>query len=220
MNIWAQTWLPEHISPDMITWAYQLKHDYMSIPAQTWLHQHISPNMITSAYQPKYDYMSISAQTWFHEHQPKHAYMSISAQTWLHEHISPNMITWAYQPKHDYMNISAQTCVHEHMNPNMITWAYQPFLKGPDPSYPVLKFGNNLSSRNRDKSQSVILYSCDLEKSRSSVRSKLFCTAIHTLDMSIHVKFDWDPTGSFSGKLAHNLPKSGQEKEEERKKEH
>ena len=44
-------------------------------------------------------------------------------------------------------------------------------LKGPDPSYSVLKFGDNLSSRNRDMAQSVILYSCDLERSRSSVRS-------------------------------------------------
>ena len=36
-------------------------------------------------------------------------------------------------------------------------------LKGPDPSYPVLKFGDNLWSRNRDIAQSVILYSRDLE---------------------------------------------------------
>ena len=53
-------------------------------------------------------------------------------------------------------------------------------LKGPDPSYPVLKFGNNLSSRNRDMAQSVILYSCDLERSRSMMRSIKFCTAMHT----------------------------------------
>ena len=62
-------------------------------------------------------------------------------------------------------------------------------LKGPDPSYPVLKFGNNLSSRNRDMAQSVILYSCDLERSRSTMRSIKFCTAMRTLPMSIHVKF-------------------------------
>ena len=53
-------------------------------------------------------------------------------------------------------------------------------LKGPDPNYPVLKFGNNLSSRNRDMAQSVILYSCDLERSRSTVRSIKFCTAMRT----------------------------------------
>ena len=86
-------------------------------------------------------------------------------------------------------------------------------LTGPDPSYPVLKFGVNLSSRNWDMAQNVILYSCDPERSRSSVRSIIFCSAIRTLPMSIHVKFHWDPTRSFSGKLAHNLPKSGQEKE-------
>ena len=65
--------------------------------------------------------------------------------------------------------------------------------------------------------QNMILYSCDLERSRSSVRSIIFCTAICTLPMSILVKFHRDPTGSFSGKLAHNLPKSGQEKEERKK---
>ena len=63
------------------------------------------------------------------------------------------------------------------------------FVEGPDPSYSVLKFGNNLSSRNRDIAQSVILYSCDLERLRSSVKSIIFCTAIFTLPMSIYVKF-------------------------------
>ena len=38
----------------------------------------------------------------------------------------------------------------------------------------LLTFGDNLSSRNRDMSQSVILYSCDLERSRLSVRSIIF----------------------------------------------
>ena len=65
--------------------------------------------------------------------------------------------------------------------------------------------------------QNMILYSCDLERSRSSVRSIIFCTAIRTIPMSIHVKFHGDPTGSFSGKLAHNFPKSGQEKKERKK---
>ena len=60
-------------------------------------------------------------------------------------------------------------------------------LKGPDPSYSVLKFGDNLSSRNRDMAQSVILYSCDLERSRSSVRSIIFGTALFTLPMSIYI---------------------------------
>ena len=78
----------------------------------------------------------------------------------------------------------------------------------------MLKFDDDLSSRNQDMAQNMILHSCDLERSRSSVRSIIFCTAIRTLPMSIHVKFHRDPTGSFSGKLAHNLPKSGQEKEE------
>ena len=120
-------WLHEQTSTNMGTWAYQPKHEYMSIPAQTWVHEHTSPNMSTWAYQPKHYYMSIPAQTWVHEHtspnmstwayQPKHEYMSIPAQTLLHEHTNPNMITWAYQPKTEYMSKSAQTWVHEHISP-------------------------------------------------------------------------------------------------------
>ena len=71
-------WLHEHTGTNMDTWAYQPKHEYMSILAQTWVHEHTSPNMSTWAYQPK------------------HEYMSILAQTWVHEHTSPNMSTWAY----------------------------------------------------------------------------------------------------------------------------
>ena len=78
------------------------------------------------------------------------------------------------------------------------------------------KFDDDLSSRNRDMAQNMILHSCDLERSRSSMRSIIFCTTIRTLPMGIHVKFHRDPTGSFSGKLAHNFSKSGQEKEERR----
>ena len=62
-------------------------------------------------------------------------------------------------------------------------------LKGPDPSYLMLKLGDTLSSRNRDIAQNMILHICDLERSRSSVRSIIFCTAIRTLPMSIYVKF-------------------------------
>ena len=65
--------------------------------------------------------------------------------------------------------------------------------------------------------QNVILHNCDLERSRSYVRSTTFCTAICTLPMSKHMKFHRHPTGSFSGKLAQNLPKSGQEKERKKK---
>ena len=100
MSLPAQTWVHEHTSPNLSTWAYQPKHEYMSIWAQTWLHGHTSPNKSTWAYQPKHDYMSIPARTWVHEYI--HEYMSISAQTWVHEHISPNMSTWAYQPMQLY----------------------------------------------------------------------------------------------------------------------
>ena len=106
MSVPAQTWVHEHISPNLSTWAYQPKHEYMSSNMTTWayqpktrVHEHISPSMIIWAYQPE------------------HEYMSISAQTWVHEHISPNMSTWAYQPK---------TWLYEHTSPNMSTWAYQP----------------------------------------------------------------------------------------------
>ena len=99
MSIPAQTWVHEHTSPNIITWAYQPKREYMSIPAQTWVHEHISPDMSTWAYQPKPDYMSIPAQTW------------------VHEHISPNMSTWAYQPITVNMNISVHNSTYEHISP-------------------------------------------------------------------------------------------------------
>ena len=85
----------------LITWAYQHKHGYMSMPAQTWVHEHISPNMSTWAYELKHDYLGIPAQQ---------EYMSISAQAWLYEHTSPNMSTWVYQPKHDYKRHISPIC--------------------------------------------------------------------------------------------------------------
>ena len=152
MSIPAQTWVHEHTSPNMSTWAYQPKHEYMSIPAQTWVYKHTSPNMSTWAYQPKHEYMS----TW--AYQPKHEYMSIPAQTWvheivgnskdvsilyeitgdwwqryymilhriqlnwLHEQTRTNMGTWAYKPKHEYLSIPAQ---HEYMSIPAQTWVHE-----------------------------------------------------------------------------------------------
>ena len=91
-------------------------------------------------------------------------------------------------------------------------------LKGPDISYPVLKFGNNLFSRNWDIAQSVILCSCDLERSRSTVRSIKFCTAMRTLPMSIHVKFRWNFIASCLDTVNKSLTKKwpGEERKKER----
>ena len=74
---------------------------------------------------------------------------------------------------------------------------YFHLLKGPDPCHPVLKFGENLSGRNWDMAQSETLYSCDLARSRSSVRSIIFCTAVRTLPMCIDVKFHWNLIASY-----------------------
>ena len=150
MSILAQTWVHEHTSPNISTWAYQPKHEYMSILAQTWVHEHTSPNMSTWAYQPKHEYMSMPAQTWVHEltspnmstwaYQPKHEYMSIPAQTWVHEIVGNSKdvsilyeITGDWWQRYyieynwtDYMSKPAQTWVHEHTSPNMSTWACQP----------------------------------------------------------------------------------------------
>ena len=139
MSILAQTWVHEHTSPNMSTWAYQPKHEYMSIPAQTWVHEHTSPNMSTWAYQP----------TWVHEIVGNSKDVSILYEitgdwwrryymilhriqlNWLHEHTRTNMGTWAYKPKHEYLSIPAQheymskpaqTWVHEHTSLNMSTW--------------------------------------------------------------------------------------------------
>ena len=42
--------------------------------------------------------------------------------------------------------------------------------KSPEPSYPVLKFGDNFFYSNWDMVQNVILQDCDLERSQSSVK--------------------------------------------------
>ena len=87
-------------------------------------------------------------------------------------------------------------------------------LKVPDPSYPVLKFGDDLSSRNRGMAQNVILHICDLERSRSNTRSIKFCTAMRTLPMSIHAKFRWNLMASCLDTVNKSWP--GKEEEEER----
>ena len=47
-------------------------------------------------------------------------------------------------------------------------------LKSPVPSCHVLKFRDNLSSRNQDMAQNIILQGHDLEESRSFVKVKKF----------------------------------------------
>ena len=150
----------QEIGGEDITWYYTEYNwtDYMSIPAQTWVHEHTSPNMSTWAYQPnmstwayqpKHECMSIPAQTWVHEIVGNSKDVSILYEitgdwwrryymilhriqlNWLHEHTRTNMGTWAYKPKHEYlsipaqheyMSIPAQTWVHEHTSSNMSTW--------------------------------------------------------------------------------------------------
>ena len=58
------------------------------------------------------------------------------------------------------------------------------FVEGPDPSYSVLKFGDNLSSRHWGMAQSMVLHSCDLERLRSSVTSIIFCTSLFAQPVS------------------------------------
>ena len=59
---------------------------------------------------------------------------------------------------------------HAHMSHVQIAHTFF-LLKDPDP---VLKFGDNLSSRNKDIAQNVISQGCDLERSRSFVKVKMF----------------------------------------------
>ena len=83
------------------------------------------------------------------------------------------------------------------------------FVKRPRPKLPSLKIWWQFvqqEPRYGPKCDFIQLWpwKVKVERSRSSVRSIIFCSAIRTLLMSIHVKFHWHPTGSFSGKLAHN----------------
>ena len=89
-------------------------------------------------------------------------------------------------------DVFLHNCGHSNTFANISRWNHRCFfdlLKGPDPSYPVIKFSVNLFNRDRDMAQSVILCICILERSRSSVRLIIFCTVIRTLPMSIYVKF-------------------------------
>ena len=70
--------------------------------------------------------------------------------------------------------------------------------------------------------QSVILYSCDLERSRSTVRSIKFCTAMRTLPMSrsIHMKFRWNLIASCLDTVNKSLTEKwpGEEERKDKKK--
>ena len=71
-------------------------------------------------------------------------------------------------------------------------------LKGPDPHYTVLKFGNNLSSKNyRDMAQNVISQGCDFQRSRSSMKDKSFSIRPPPPTHSTYVKFHQNLSASF-----------------------
>ena len=67
-------------------------------------------------------------------------------------------------------------------------------FKGPDPSYAVLKCGDNCPSSKRDMAQNVNLQGHDLERSNSFMRSTIFCKTIRILYISTHVKFQGSDT--------------------------
>ena len=71
-------------------------------------------------------------------------------------------------------------------------------LKDPDPSYSVVKYGDNLSSRKGDMAQHVISRGCELEWSRSSVKVTKFSIRPHHLPISTCVKFHQSLIASFS----------------------
>ena len=91
------------------------------------------------------------------------------------------------------------------------------FVESPRPKLPCVKFGDDLSSRNRGMAQNVILHICDLERSRSNTRSIKFCTAMRTLPMSIHAKFRWNLMASCLDTVNKSWP--GERKKERKKEE-
>ena len=74
------------------------------------------------------------------------------------------------------------------------------FSKDLDPSYPVLKLGDNWPSSNRDMAQNVILQTHALEG-----HLWIFCKTFHTLPMSLHGFIHWDLINSFCGKVEPKL---------------
>ena len=117
---------------------------------------------------------------------------------WPWRHISrcqnhhPKCITLKVMVKDLFLYNGGQRNAFAYVSRSNRSRCFFNLLKGTDSSYPVLKFGNNLSCRNRVMAQSVILYSCDLEKSRSIMKLIKFCSAMRILPMSVHVKFRWN----------------------------
>ena len=131
----------------------------------------------------------------------------------IHHPISA--LLWKFWSKTSFC-IMAANVMHSRMSHVQTAQDFFYLLKGPDPSYPVLKFGNNLSSRNRDMAQSAILYNCDLERSKSTMRSIKFCTANRTLPLSIHVKFCWNLIASCLDMVNKSWP--GEKRRKDKKK--
>ena len=136
-----------------------------------------------------------------------------------HQNRHPKRLSSKVMAKDVFLHNGGQRNAFAYVSRSNRSRYFYDLLKGPDRSYPVIKFGDNLSRRNRDMAQSVILYNCDLERSRSSVRSIIFCTAIRILPMSIHAKFYWDPTAVSLENLRIIWPKVARrkKKEEERR---
>ena len=78
---------------------------------------------------------------------------------------------------------------------------YFTLLNGPNPGYPVFKFGDNCPSSNWDTAQNVNVQGHDFESQGHSWRSTIFRKPFCTLPISIYKKFHWDPISSFSGKV-------------------
>ena len=138
---------------------------------------------------------------------------------WPRKHISrcqnhhPMCLTFKVMVKDVILHNGGQRNAFAYVSRSNRSRYFFDLLKVPDPSYPVLKFGDDLSSRNRGIAQNVILHICDLERSRSNTRSIKFCTAMRTLPMSIHAKFRWNLMASCLDTVNKSWP--GKEEEEE-----
>ena len=85
-----------------------------------------------------------------------------------------------------FHNGGQRKCIHILSHSNCSKSCFD-VLKGRDASYLLLKFGDNLSSRNRDMDKNVILLDCNLERSRSSINFSirpLLLTYKYTFEVS------------------------------------
>ena len=106
-----------------------------------------------------------------------------------HQNHHPKCLSSKVKVKDVFLHNGGQRNAFAYVSRSNCSRCFFNLLKDPNPSYPVLRFGDNLSSRNRDMAQNVISKCCNLEWSRSSVKVKTDSIRPRHPPISARVKF-------------------------------